>query len=85
MAVLCSGPKDCGGSTCAANLNLGNPDAPRVSYGCEPMSHRVNAVLCYTKKDCPVHPPSGTPPIACRHTPDLPPTVKGCVYFTEPM
>ena len=81
----CTGPKDCGGSTCAALQYLGAPDAPRVSYGCVPMSHLVNAVLCNTKKDCPRHPPTGTEPSACRHTADLPPGVKGCVYFTEPM
>jgi hypothetical protein len=81
----CSAPRDCGGSTCAALQTLGNPDAPRVSYGCASMSHLVNAVLCDTKKDCPRHPPTGSVPLACRHTPDLPPGVKGCVYFTEPM
>ena len=47
---------------------------------CLPMSHIVDAFLCRKKSDCPVHPPTGSNPKGCRHTPDLPPGVKACDY-----
>jgi hypothetical protein len=79
----CTGPKDCGGSLCASQSTMGNPDALETAYGCVSLSHLVNGVLCHTKQDCPRHPPTGAEVIACRHTPGLPPGVKACVYFEE--
>ena len=76
----CTGPRDCGGSVCGHATYYGDPNQPDPGYGCLPMSHIVDAFLCHKKSDCPVHPPTGSNPKGCRHTPDLPPGVKACDY-----